>query len=383
MGTACLSDHRLFPPPPWGLIADDLTGACDAGVEFAMRGIRTVFWAARDERPECRFSLLALNMGSREAVAVRARSLAEDACAELKKNNLFLLMHKIDSLLRGNWAEESLAVAHTLKRSMVLASPALPALGRFFREGRVAEAVPETSDPALVASPHAFGPEFVRMQSGELSGISLDPGASAMVMALIDASTEQELCTIASYWLANPRHSLLAGSSGLARVLAQLLPHTHRLRTSRCGKAPAFSGRIIYWIGSPHPVVQRQVDFLEHTGGARVSDVRGCSSAVLGGTEDLVVRLRGESWECAPIRRIADALRRGGPVAFVLSGGETAALVLRSLGIKGIRLLASAGPGIPYGTALGGPFDGVSVVTKSGSFGTTQALAEVARYLRP
>jgi hypothetical protein len=68
------------------------------------------------------------------------------------------------------------------------------------------------------------------------------------------------------------------------------------------------------------------------------------------------------------------------PTAVFLSGGDTASLVCRALGVEWIEIAGEFAPGIPLGTLRGGSFDGVPVVTKSGGFGAPHTLIEIADY---
>jgi D-threonate/D-erythronate kinase len=64
----------------------------------------------------------------------------------------------------------------------------------------------------------------------------------------------------------------------------------------------------------------------------------------------------------------------------IVTGGETAAAVLRHLGIRGIRLLDEIEPGLCLGFTLGEVR--VPIVTKSGAFGDAESLIRIATYLR-
>ena len=66
--------------------------------------------------------------------------------------------------------------------------------------------------------------------------------------------------------------------------------------------------------------------------------------------------------------------RAGGAGAILLTGGETAIAVLRTLGASGLRLAGEIEPGLALGTLAGGPFDGLVVMTKAGGFGDGDAL---------
>jgi uncharacterized protein YgbK (DUF1537 family) len=71
----------------------------------------------------------------------------------------------------------------------------------------------------------------------------------------------------------------------------------------------------------------------------------------------------------------------GSPGAVILAGGATARLVCQRLGAHGVRLHGELAPGIPVGCISGGVWDGVTVVTKAGGFGTPDTLVDVARAL--
>jgi uncharacterized protein YgbK (DUF1537 family) len=81
-------------------------------------------------------------------------------------------------------------------------------------------------------------------------------------------------------------------------------------------------------------------------------------------------------------KRLADAARgridRERPGAVLLTGGETAIAVLHALDAGGLRLTGQLEPGLALGALAGGPFDGLTVVTKAGGFGDADALVRVA-----
>jgi uncharacterized protein YgbK (DUF1537 family) len=59
----------------------------------------------------------------------------------------------------------------------------------------------------------------------------------------------------------------------------------------------------------------------------------------------------------------------------VLTGGETAVRVLRSLHATGLELVGLAAPLMPIATVVGGPRRGLPVVLKAGAFGEPDAIA--------
>jgi D-threonate/D-erythronate kinase len=69
------------------------------------------------------------------------------------------------------------------------------------------------------------------------------------------------------------------------------------------------------------------------------------------------------------------------PAAVVLTGGATAREVSHRLGTNSVRILGELAPGVPFGHFENGAWDGVTVITKAGGFGTPETLLDVVRAL--
>jgi uncharacterized protein YgbK (DUF1537 family) len=75
------------------------------------------------------------------------------------------------------------------------------------------------------------------------------------------------------------------------------------------------------------------------------------------------------------------AFREAGTVgSLVLTGGDTAAKILRALGAEAIEIGGEMTLGIPWGIVHGGMANGCVVVTKSGGFGGENALVEAVHF---
>lgn len=68
------------------------------------------------------------------------------------------------------------------------------------------------------------------------------------------------------------------------------------------------------------------------------------------------------------------------PASLFLTGGDTANAVLNTFGAKGIRLVGEIVPGMGQGMLIGGPIDGLPVVTKAGAFGKSDTLVALHEY---
>jgi uncharacterized protein YgbK (DUF1537 family) len=69
------------------------------------------------------------------------------------------------------------------------------------------------------------------------------------------------------------------------------------------------------------------------------------------------------------------------PGGLILFGGDTALSVCRSLAAAGIRIAAEAEPFVPAGVILGGPWEGLPIVTKAGGFGSEGVIESALRLL--
>jgi uncharacterized protein YgbK (DUF1537 family) len=81
----------------------------------------------------------------------------------------------------------------------------------------------------------------------------------------------------------------------------------------------------------------------------------------------------------AVLRRLASAGRHC--VGVVVSGGHTAGCVVDALDGRGVRADSEVLPLCPRGTIVGGPWDGLSIVTKGGMIGDADTLVHLVRAL--
>lgn len=329
------------PEPPWGLIADDVSGACDSAVAFALHGFRTVLPLDEDFAPAGRYDLIALSTNTRKSGPEEAAAAVRSACERLEAWAAPLLYKKIDSVLRGPLEAEVAAAREAGGFRRAVVAPALPAQGRVVRGGRLLVRDPDSG---------AFEPSETPLPAGV--GIETP-----------DAETEADLRRIARQALEGG--ALPVGSGGLAFELAGLLAEAS-------GKAyanpqpPGDPRPALLLVGSHHPVTQTQIDWLLKQGTA--------------------ARVEAGVWDRddeSAIDEAGAALAAGRYGGLFLSGGDTARNILRRFGARAIELRGEVERGIPWGVVAGGVADGLTVVTKSGGFGRPETLAEVVARLRP
>ena len=356
------------------LIADDLTGACDAAVHFAIQGLRTSVCLS----PGCETAgeeVLAISTDSREVEAAAAAALMTSAGSALPHRSAAILFKKIDSTLRGNPRSEIAAAVETFGCQAAVVCPAFPALGRVVEGGRLHIRNTADFEPIeIIARLRAPALEpCVHVQPGAVME-ALSLGAR---LILLNATCDLDLDQIAGELLALQRRVLWVGSAGLASALARRLKKRHPARPSKV-RAPM---PVLFCVGSDHAATAAQQATLLRERRTLLADADRTShaeiAAALGRREHVCLRI---GWGNPPVERIRKLIGGLPPAAFLLTGGKTASLVCRAARVQRIDLDDEIVAGIPRGVLRGGELESVAVATKSGAFGNTDAFLQIAGF---
>ncbi len=70
------------------------------------------------------------------------------------------------------------------------------------------------------------------------------------------------------------------------------------------------------------------------------------------------------------------------PKGLIVVGGNTANAVLHQIGAEGLRILGRLSPVVPVLEIVGGPFDGLPIVTKGGGVGGEDILIDAVAVLQ-
>src|ERR1700691_384731 len=117
------------------LLADDVTGACDAGGAFLAAGHSVRVWIGARALHATDESAQAFHTASRDLTADRAAEAVAQAAQSLDRDANTLLFKKVDSAGRGPIGAELLAAQRVLGTRAILFAPAFPAMGRTVRNG--------------------------------------------------------------------------------------------------------------------------------------------------------------------------------------------------------------------------------------------------------
>jgi uncharacterized protein YgbK (DUF1537 family) len=370
MPTATQNPQNESTPPATSfpqqicLLADDLTGACDAAVAFLPTGRAVRVWLGAAATFPATEPVQAFNTDSRSLSPAKASRIVARTAAALALNSQTLLFKKIDSAARGPFAAEILAAHRVFGSRAVLLAPAFPAAGRTVRNG-ILEIQDATGQRTQIDIASLFPPNrrnlIALVSRPEELAAALGTGKSVL---LCDSSTQSDLEALVRATEQFPG-LLFAGSAGLALALA-----SHDARRIRRVPPPSASRvpsriltRTMLVAGSDHPVTKLQLETLDRIDSRAVQ----------------VLRLDFGPSDRA---RILDAFRTFAPRALILTGGDTASLAAGTLGAHSFILHGELAPGIPWGIVQGGMAEGCIVITKSGGFGAPTVFSEILNALR-
>jgi len=331
--------------PQYALIADDLTGALDAGAGFAAAGLRAVVPLSGLASDAAGADVVLINTDSREGSASNAASAAREAAEQLRNAGIERVYKKIDSVLRGHPGTE-LAAVLDVYRGRALVAPAFPAQGRVTRQG-IQYVNGERASP--------FG-GFLR-DALEIAASRCD---------LRDAETDYDLERIAHEAAGNAAYRVWCGTAGLARHIPAALGLTSSSRDA-LPQVPV-AKRVLVLAGTGHSATNAQLDAL--------------AAERIDGVEILVEGRRESSEEhvYSALKQAAANAHIDAQTALILTGGESALIVCRELGATAIEVAGEALPGIPIGLLML-PSLTVTVATKSGGFGTPDVLVVTVKRL--
>jgi uncharacterized protein YgbK (DUF1537 family) len=417
------------------VVADDLTGANAAAAGFARAGFRAVT-ASAAERADvvaemvARFDVVVATTDSRhEPAAIAAGRVVDVIGAGWPAD---LVCNRIDTTLRGNVGATTEAVLEevrrvTGRRVVALCAPAHPAAGRHTIGGTqllgglrleetevardprtpattsdVVEALRNQADLAAVLVPMAT-------VTGDAAGLE-DAVAAAVRdgadVVVADATTEDHLDRVAAaaaaagaredaLWVTSdpgPASVALARALGLqeASSSAPLLVvsgSATELTRTQLRQLTSLRGTAVHrtpTVGdSAVPDADATTKMLDDLlAGAGGDDVVALATVL----EEAHLRPVSQAEAEEVPRALARAVRRNleeHPVDGIFStGGDVTAALLAELGSHGLEISDEVVPLAVSGTVVGGPWDGLPIVTKGGLVGDADAAVACVDHLR-
>jgi D-threonate/D-erythronate kinase len=359
------------------IVADDLTGACDAAVAFASAGRRPRVLLKGELNAAIDADICALSTNSRDVpLDVAEAKLSAIASQAIGFSRVF---KKIDSAFRGNTAREIALVARLFPARLSIVAPAYPALGRSSRRGiiRIRDVHGEKTVDALTAL-RSVGLEVSCIPAcipehaiAEQLLASTRQGESSVVFC--DAQEQPRLEAIVHAARRLPDRILWVGSGGLAHALAVADG------ISDAGASAIQPGLVLLFVGSNHEVTIAQVRRLFSRFDVATWRLGNPPPNDLAETGAALIPLACGQSEQSAIAALAAQIDPDAVSCLFMTGGDTAALLCDSLGIEALDLQREFEPGLPQGLAVGGRFSGCTIVLKSGGFGEAATLESVVR----
>lgn len=257
------------------VIADDITGALDSGVQFTKKNIPTAVITTLDfDFKDIPSNIIALviDTESRHLDGLVAKEKIKKVLHKFKGKNISYFYKKIDSTFRGNVGEELEAFMEETGASILCFVPAFPENKRIVKDGVLfVNGVKITQSPFAndILNPinYDYIPDILKKSNPSYnieiinsSDFKISKSPEKKVL-LFDSSTKEDINNIGNILKEKNLLKYTAGSAGFAEVLAkyealQAIPNIPKLNLNK----------ILFISGSINPISQLQTDFAEKIG---------------------------------------------------------------------------------------------------------------------
>ncbi len=396
------------------LIADDLTGALDAGVCLLPADVTVaVSPTAAGRLLSTSTTILSINAGTRHLRPEDAASRVHELVTSVRRAGVSVVVKKTDSALRGNVGAELAAAWRASGVARLHFLPALPSMGRTTSQGvQLVDGVP-VDESAFGRDP--FEPvtcsridELITSQA--LVPVRMvaegEPVPTAFEgIVVYDATTCEEMLRRVQEIVSMGESGMMAGCAGLATALAEVLG----LRDLPV-RAPEGRSNLLVVCGSVNPVSAAQCAYAAEKGAPvmRIGAAEKCDSTWMASHDgEAFVADVVESWRDNPLtvvdgsalENLAGVVAPGLDVRQVVAdnigsmvasfckrdvcgrllvmGGDILSSFLGQVGADTVRPLGEVAPGIVgFGLEVGGR--PLVAAAKSGGFGNRELFVKMA-----
>ena len=415
------------------VIADDLTGANDTGVQFAKKGYNTMVSTFNKQStiiiPD-NLDVFVIDTETRELEGKTARKILRNILKTLNINKNDMIYKKVDSTLRGNLGDEIEEIMNILKKDICIFSPSFPSNKRITIDGYlIVDQKPlglsEYSSNNLMQEGNFFIPFLLKKQTnfsvGQIDLKDVAKGQKTILskinklyqkgnkIIVIDSTNEEHLKDIFASGLKFGGQVLFSGSAGLANHFPNINNKNEDLKI----KIENNKGPVIVVAGSRNSIMEDQVNYLKNksifcelkidleqifSNKNRILDdyATKCIQAIKD-NRDLVIHtnityneeksineklmlkyhlsFRGLEIKIKTfLGELTSKIIKNSDVRnLILTGGDVALGVCKELGIYNINILDELLSGIPLSTAY---YENhiLNIITKAGGFGKEDTL---------
>ena len=422
------------------VIADDLTGANDTGVQFTKKGYNAIV-SVLDEQSTIiipdNLDVFVMDTETRELESKTARKILKSILEKININKKDIVYKKVDSTLRGNMGDEIEEIMNILEKDICIFTPTFPyhqriTIGGYLIVNGKPLGLSEYYSGDLKAGEASFIPFLLKQQTSlpinRIDFIDVIKGQEVIFeklnklyqegnkIIIVDATEEVHLKDIFNSINRFEGSVLYAGSAGLANCFPEIYNKNRKFKLNM----EKNKGPILIVGGSRNPITKSQIthlkgeiDFFDLN-----IDIEGIwsdrktilehylteSITVIKNGQDLVIHtdplyndkqkinnklmkkynLSFRELELT-IRKFLGELTakivRNSPVRnLILTGGDIALGVCSALGIQNLNVADEFLPGIPLSTVNLKNFN-LKIVTKAGGFGEKDTLFKLIKKL--
>ena len=262
--------------PSCVIIADDLTGALDTGIQYANEGARTIVIAgssALSDYLSSGYEVISIDSSTRHSSGKEAAETVGGIVRECVAAGVPYLYKKTDSVLRGNIAAELEAFMEASGSSVLPFVPAFPDLGRKLEKGLLYIDGKLLLDTALGLDP------FDKVESNRVADLFSSSGCHVIdsvsagyvpasdakdEIVIYDSSDNNDLVMIADDLL-KAGYTAFAGCAGFAGILSKAFGFTPSQKQVYPVPLP-----MLFLCGSVNEISKHQLSYLEKEGVGRV-----------------------------------------------------------------------------------------------------------------
>lgn len=331
------------------VVADDLTGALEAGAAFAGQGIPSrVTSDCGLDAPNT--PVLVIDSETRHLTASRAALVVRDIADRMRPHDPWLVYKKTDSTLRGNIVAELQALHEAFPKRDLVYVPAHPAMGRTVRQGHL-----------LVHGVPVHQTEFAADPLNPVHDSRVPSQFGPVQATVFDGECEEDVRAAARNIASSNKPLLVAGPAAIGAALAEYLD----LNRDPIRPFPRLD-RCLIVNGSMHPASKRQIAAARESGSLK------------GGWQlfEPTVERTGMRRAKAIGEAVRSFLSGNSLDGIVVFGGDTAFGIHQALGSHAFEPYGEVLPGMPLSRS-----GGLYWITKAGGFGDPHVLCELRKRL--
>lgn len=420
-----------------GIIADDLTGANDSGVQLAKHGFGTsvLFEVPNNANPLDH--ALVIDTNSRSLKQSEAILAVREASEYLKRAHVKHIYKKIDSTLRGHLAIELVEIKKVFEPEFLIIAPAFPAYGRttvggvHYVNGIELSETEVKSDPTHPVRESEIKRILEKEIKEEIGSIFIEDIQRGLVKdrlaeykekdicyIVCDAETEEDLWKIVNSVLSITDNIVWVGSAGLTEALAECIVESGDSKNNIINN----QNYVMTVCGSLSEVSQKQVAFAINQSDVAAIKVdtrlifdkqwdqykQKYSEEIMKAfrkNKNVVLYVPSDQEIIEAVNKLENLSKLSNyeigqnisgalgdivllvtenfpcQIRYVLTGGDTAKSISKKLGATGLKLLNEIEPGIPVGKLIGTKC-GEVVITKAGGFGQEDSLYRAMQLIK-